>query len=445
MNRKTALRLAVAATLVATRAFAGEVYADGRDPWTLVSPKLVNRDLAAQLQGDPTRLGRDFGLLSAAADLKVGAQVPLGHGPQSRFHGYFVADTFAALTLASWLDANLNVTLTNPSASDGYRLSSFVLPGLSLHLHPQVATVSGEAVRVDFLAPDLDLVTLGRGLLIEQVPLEGYRGGVRWKGFEVSTVYAGQVYYRDDDFQAFVVTALNGHVGAQLTWWDLPKEPGPTAPRKNSDYLGLFGEVPLRADLRVAAEAEARLDEGHLRPAALVRADYLSRDLGRWQVHAGWQFRYYARRFTPQEFDERPTTSPSLPFREEAYFTNAFEYLDLARHYDQWSHTAMLEVRLRVVEPVSVVGDLKGWLRFVSDPGPLPRVVYSQGAGRVPGVLPTVTYRAGVEVRIDRPVAFRALALITNKTVNSAISIVEPVEQRFSRVPLLLLRLEASL
>ena len=440
-----ALRAAVVTALFAGRAFAGEVYGDGRDPWTLFTPKLVNRNLAEQLEDQPLRLGRNLGAFSAAADLSVGAQVRTARALQSRFHGYFVADTFASVKLGSWLDANLNVTATNPSASDGYRLSSFVLPGLSLHLHPALPPLLGDEVRLDFLAPDLDLVTVGRGLLLEQVPLEGYRGGIRWKGFELSTVYAGQLYFTDDDFQTVILSALNGRVGALATWWDLPASSAPDAPRVNSYYLGLFGELPLRSDLRLAAEAEARLTAGKLRPGALVRADFLSRDLGRWQVHGGWQFRYYARGFTPQALDERPATSPSLPYREEAYVTNTFEVLDLSRYYDQWSHTAMLEVRLRVVGPVSAVADLEGWLRFVADPGVLPRVVYAEGLGRVPGVVPSLAYRAGLEVRIDKPVPFRALALFTNKTVNSSGWITEPVEQRFSRAPLLLLRLEASL
>ncbi|MHB8872823.1 MAG: hypothetical protein ACYC8T_03980 [Myxococcaceae bacterium] len=441
---EAALRAVMLATLVAAApASAGEVYGDGRDPWTLFDYKLVNRELPGQLEDEPFRLGRDLGPLSVAADLSVGAQVRTAKSPQSRFHGYFLADVFTSLRLAGWLDANLNVTFTNPSASDGYRLSSFVLPGLSIHVHPELPAIFGEPVRLDFLASDLDLVTLGRGLLLEQVPLEGYRGGLGWRGFELSTVFGGQLYFENDDFEAYLFTALNGRLGAQLTHWSVQSTPDPAAPGKSNYYLGLFGELPLRSDLRVAAEAQARLDRGVPRFAALLRGDFLSRELGRWQVHGGWQVRYYARHFTPQEFELRPATSPSLPYREDAYVTNTFEYLDLSRYYDQWSHTAMLEARLRLIANVSAVTELEGWLRFVADPGALPRVVYSDGT-RIPGVIPGITYRAGLEYRVERPVAFRVLAAVTNKTVNSAFWIVQPVEQRFSRAPLLLLRLEAS-
>jgi hypothetical protein len=84
------------------------------------------------------------------------------------------------------------------------------------------------------------------------------------------------------------------------------------------------------------------------------------------------------------------------------------------------------------------------WLRFITDPDPLPRVTYS-GTTRVPGIVPAIYYRAGIEWAFQSRGQFRGMLLVTNKTVNSAFDVVEPVAERFSYAPLLLLRFVAKL
>jgi len=441
--------LAVAA-LCASPAAAQGVWADGRDAWTLFEQKLINRDLQGQLD-DGYRLGNHLDPFTVAGDIWVGAQVAGNDLHLSRFHGFFVADAFAEGRLGGWLDANLNVTLLNPSASDGYRLSSFVLPGFALHLH-HTFTLAGDPLKFDFIAPDLDLVTTGEGLLIEQLPLEGYRGRLAWRGWEFSVVFGGQNYFFDDDYTTFQLTALNGHVGIQGTVWDLPSAldpkngtPDPTSPTLFVPYGGVFGHWELGPHARIAAEGAARMDGNLLRYGALVRADYLQRKMDRVDLHLGWQFRYYGKHFSPQLLDERPSTSPNLPYREETYVTNAFEYFYLSREYDQWSHTGMLEARVALWRRLTGLLELEEWVRYVVDPDPLPRNAYVAGFGRVPGVIPRVYYRAGIEWAFQEQGRFRGMLLLTNKTVASDFDVTYPTQTRFSDAHLLLLRFVARL
>jgi hypothetical protein len=443
--------LAAAACLASASATAQQLYGDGRDSWTLFEQKLINRQLDQQL--DPRyRLGTQLDPFTVAADVWVGAQVAANAGDLSRFHGFFVGDTFGQARLGSWIDVDLNLTLTNPSASDGYRLSSFVLPGLALHVHHDLFDLGGTPVHFDFVAPDLDLVTTGEGLLVEQLPAEGYRVALAWRDWKVEAIFDGQAYFADDDYTTLQVTALGGRLGAQGTVWDLPSALDPknglpdyTSPTKYVGYTGLFGHWPLFEHARVAAEVAARFDRGLARYAGLVRLDWLRRHFDRFDLHVGYQFRYYGKHFTPQLLDEEPHTSPSLPYREEAYVTNAFEYYYLSREYDQWSHTGMLEVRARVWRRLTLVGELEEWLRYVVDPDPLARVAYATPTDRVPGVVPRVYYRAGVEWAFQEQGRFRGMLLLTNKTVNSDLDIAVPVATRFSDATVLLLRFVAKL
>jgi hypothetical protein len=116
----------------------------------------------------PYRLLPSSDRLAAIADLGIGTQQAWTGGTQTRFHGYFLADTYLAAALTPGLEANLNMRVLNPSASDGYRLSSMVVPGFALHARYPLPflSVGGQPVRLDVLGTDLGWITVGRGLLL---------------------------------------------------------------------------------------------------------------------------------------------------------------------------------------------------------------------------------------------------------------------------------------
>jgi hypothetical protein len=81
----------------------------------------------------------------------------------------------------------------------------------------------------------------------------------------------------------------------------------------------------------------------------------------------------------------------------------------------------------------------------VVDPDPLSRIAYATPTDRVPGVIPRVYYRVGVEWAFQEQGRFRGMLLLTNKTVNSDVDVAVPVATRFSGGTVLLLRFVAKL
>ena len=75
------------------------VFNDGQDQWTLLERKLVNRQLFDQIDGAEQghRFGRDMLPLAAAGDIGLGSQVPLPNSARTRFHGYYLLDSYLAL------------------------------------------------------------------------------------------------------------------------------------------------------------------------------------------------------------------------------------------------------------------------------------------------------------------------------------------------------------
>ena len=140
-------------------------WADGRDPWSLLTPKLVNRELASQLDDGP-RLGRALGPVDLAADVLIGTQIPGLWEGQSRFHGNFVVDGYAAVRVVDGIDVNLNLLIFNYTASEPARFGSQIIPSVAVHLYKDLFELDGDPVRGDVLAVDLDAVTLGNGLLL---------------------------------------------------------------------------------------------------------------------------------------------------------------------------------------------------------------------------------------------------------------------------------------
>ncbi|MEM7677332.1 MAG: hypothetical protein AAF449_15140, partial [Myxococcota bacterium] len=135
-------------TAGAGRQTALAVYADGRDRWNLLRQSTVNRSLRAQ--GADYRQFLDEGRFSGAIDGTIGWQQPIGTGPQTRFHGYYVLDTYVAFRALDQMTLNLNFTVFNPSASDGYRTSADILTGFTLELK-ETFEVGGYPLRIDIL------------------------------------------------------------------------------------------------------------------------------------------------------------------------------------------------------------------------------------------------------------------------------------------------------
>lgn len=422
-----------------------EVYSDSRDDRNLLPQKIINRNLATQL--DQFRLGGDLGIFTAAADVQIGTQAPLDGAAPTPFHGFFFTDMFLAVKVIEGIEVNLNVLLLNTTASGGFRILADVLPGLAAHLYVDIAQLDGAPVRFDFVTPDLDLVTLGEGLLLETTPLEGFMGGFRWKGLELRTVFGGRVFWQQDDLLNFSFTALNGRVGLSYTqWWSgFRDEEIDQLPGANGRYVAAFGRWSPFEGATLAAEYNARL--GGVKPvshAALVRADLLHR-VQAFSVHLGYQFRYYQTGFGPINELTTPTTIPSTPGREDYYATNSFEYLWASPFYDQLSHTAMLEARYHV-GPLEFFGELEWWLRYAydrtADPG---RRITTIENDPLPGLVTQIYYRTGARLYPFSELPHRVVLFLSNKSVFSFGRVTTPVPVRFFDRPILFIEAEVKL
>lgn len=425
-------------------------YADGRDPWSLLYAGLVNRQLALQLESPrtlglyPERPPLELpGPLAFALDGSVGHQSPIGPGEQTRFHAFFVLDAYLELQVLDGLRLNYNVTAFNPSASDGYRASADLIHGLAVHLYGPLGTLDGDPVRGDLVVMDLDMVTLGRGLLIEALPSEGFLAGLRWREAEARFSFLGRTLFRDDNILAAELSGWERRLGLGLVAWfsdDIfsarpdpeatPQPEGPFDPFQ-SWYATAFGELPLRDDLRLAGEYSLRLDGGRPTSGLLLRGDYLL-DRPSFDLHLGYQFRFYERGFGPRTKLVAPTQTPNTPRREEVYVTNSFEYLGISPVFHQWSHTVMSELFWELFGRVTLFVSLEWWLRFVRAAEEAPQVVYDARFGRYPDVKNELFYRGGFLWRPFAGAPHRVSAYVTNKAVVSFDRVVFATPFRFS-------------
>lgn len=437
---------------------AARVWAQGQETWTLLPRKLTNRDLRAQLEAETYRPGGELPLLALAADASAGAQLARERTDLTRFHGFFVLDAYAELELLQGLALNFNLVALNPSASDGYRFSSQLLPGFAVHLSRDLFELAGEPLHLEFVAPDLDIVTLGRGLLLEATPLEGYAVGVDWNGWQVTSFLGGRVFWGDDDFVAVSASALSGLVGVTYSRWiteALPSplaypgaapslggpEPAPFRPGVYADYLTAHAGTSVTEHLRLEGEYGVRL-RTLPRHALLVRADFLDLDVRGLAVHLGYQFRYYGEGFGPRGRLRTTSTAPNLPYREDAYVTNSIEYLGLSASFDQWSHTVTAEVDAPVSRHVLLFGWGELWRRYL-DGGE--RVVYVQRFGRAPGASTETYFRAGLRLLPWPELPHRLSAYLTNKLVSSQLDADDPDPRRFVHPTVLGLDVEVFL
>jgi hypothetical protein len=434
------------------------VFADGRDHYTLLDRHLVNRQLSLQLDDDDQafRLGRDWDRLALAADLAIGAQQTPDDSRQSRYHGYFLANTYGAVRVLDGLDANLNLLLFNPSASDGYRRSSQIDAGLGLHAHFDLFAIAGKPLRADLLGTDLDWVTLGTGLLIEQTPLEGVRGALSYEGWMVDWMYAGRALWSDDDLITTTASAFDGLAKILFVQWQRsgPRQPDPVTPlspspdawakRTVSYYLSGSVDVPLMDHFRIATEYAARLRRP-LRHGWLARADAMG-SLPDWlAVHAGYQFRWYQDGFGPRDALFSPTTTFNVPYREDTYVTNSFEYFGISEFFEQWSHTAMLEGRARLSPHLGVFAEGEFWLRYAAARSEPKVVVYTPAGFRAPSRDLSVYYRAGFSLFPWPDLPHRGNCFLTNKQTDSDTSAADPIVRRYDPGTYVVFELEAWL
>ena len=407
-----------------SRTDADGVYADGRDHWTLFRLSTVNRSLNAQGSG-PLGAGRLFlnqGRFSGMVDGTIGWQQPIGTHPQTRWHGYYVLDTYVAVEVIEQLELTLNLTVYNPSASDGYRTSADILPGLTIHLRESF-TVDGHPLRIDILGFDLDVVTTGVGLFFEQLPVEGWLIGARYRGAEVRMTWGGRALFSDDNFLFAQATLLDGQVGLTYMSWfgDLSEseiaDNAQLVDAFHAVYLGAFADVELFEGIRAGAEYAARVDRGEVRSAAMIRVDWrATEDIGvPCEVHIGYQARLYLSRFGPRSLFVEPTQTPNTPRRENTYVTNSFEYFEYTPFYDQWSHTGMFEANARIHPRWRLFAQVELWYRALD--ADTPRIVYNRRFGRFPGDHLELFYRGGIDFFPWPEWPHRFSAFATNKAV----------------------------
>ncbi|OGQ89583.1 MAG: hypothetical protein A2289_20360 [Deltaproteobacteria bacterium RIFOXYA12_FULL_58_15] len=435
----------------------GEVFNDGRDAWSLHDQKLMNRQLRKQIDNEDQsfRVGRDLGIVTVAADGGIGAQAAMPNSALSRFHGFFLLDTYWALQVLQGLDVNLNLNILNPSASDGYRFSSQTNAGVGLHLHREVATIAGAPLTLDFVGIDLDVVTLGQGLLIERVPLEGHAASLDYRGVELRELFAGRSFWFDDDVQTLSLSALDGAIEMLAVIWltddllpgmassfQVESDPEVTVPRVAAYYLGASAELELDEHLRVAVEYSGRVRPPVLKNAVMARVDLLYRDLlptwRRVALHVGYQFRFYQRGFGPRDTLVTPTGLPNLPTREDAYVTNSIEYFAVSKYFDQWSHTVMAEADVSVFANLELFGEAEYWLRALDDPKPgSKRVAYVDRFGRAPGQNDEFYYKIGLRWLPWGDLPHRMSVFAGNKFVASLYDATIPDSRRFDHDPLI--------
>lgn len=394
------------------------------DPWSLQDHRLANRFLFEQLAA-PEQRHRIFAggrQLIAAADVQTGTQLPV-----NPWHGYVLADVFAAARLWEGVDFNLNLTGFNVTSSAGVRRAVDILPGVAAHLYGEAGEVA-----LDFIATDLGAVTLGRGLMFEQIDMEGAIVKAQWRDVWLRGLIGGQVHAVADDL--FVISL--GTTGLSLDWmaWNLPGA--------RPHYLSLAGDLPgLGSHLRLALQGAVRLPhQGQTaRGAAMARADWMPPTWRGWTLHLGYQARVYQQGMGPGGDRLLATsTGPALIFREDTWLTNAFDAWWPAPFYHQTWQTVMLEAHGQVFADWALRAEVEGVLRVYDDPQDPARRLPRRGTDAAGPVYPDpdlrVLYRVGIEATpLDGPHRLRLWVLNKATPIFSSRPSV-PTATRFMRL-----------
>ena len=397
------------------------------DAWSLQDHRLANRFLFEQLEAPEQqhRLFANGETLIAAADAQTGTSLGW-RDPPNPWHGYVVADLFAAARLWTGIDLNVNLLGFNVTSSAGVRQAVRILPGVAAHLYGE----SG-GVQLDFIATDLGAVTLGRGLMVEQIELEGALLKAEHKGLWLRGLIGGQLHVAQDDL--FVISAGAG--GLSFDWMAWNQQTG------MPHYLSLSGDLPgLGPHLRLAAQGAVRLPllGQSARGAAMLRADWMPPVLGDWTLHLGYQARVYQQGVGPGGETVTPvSTGPALIAREDTWLTNAFDAWWPSVYYNQWWQTVMFEAHWQALDGWALRGEVEGALKMYDDPQTparrLPRVGSDLSGPLHPDPDLRVLYRAGIEATpFDGPHRLRLWMMNKATPVfNRAVSF--PTQTRFVR------------
>ena len=414
---------------------------DGRDRYTLFDRHLQTRQLRLQLEqpGQGFRLTRDWEPFRAAGDVAIGTQQTYGHGEQSRFHGFAIADTFLSLRILPGLDVTLNLLAFNPSASDGYRVSAVIKPAVALDAEADLFRIAGKPLHLGVSGTDLGFVTLGEGLLFEQTQLEGVVGWLDYGDATLSYLYGGRALWEDDDLIRTELALFGRRLRFMFVEWQnklaLADPLGPrtianlTLEGKTARYADVTLDLPLPHGFRSAFEYALRFRDTP-RHAALLRLDYLRRDLGPLDLHAGYQFRFYQHGFGPRNLALAPTVPFSFPYQEDVYVTNPFEYLGISEDFEQWSHTLMLEARLELLHGIELFAFEELFERRATAFSRQATAVTTWEGLQAPGRRLGHYYSAGVSYYPWRGLPHRADVFVTDKQVPGTSSMLTP--QRFA-------------
>lgn len=401
------------------------VVADTLDRQSLFQRRFFNRQLFEQLKAPEQafRLGRHWDAAAFAVDASVASTQVLS-GEFVRFHAYFLFDTFVALRSPYGFDVNLNLALFNPSASDGVRASSYALPSGNLHFYHEFEFADSPA-RFDLLGTDLGPVTLGNGLLLEQWPVEGAFGNLALGDFYLRHQFIGRAFWPDDDVFTLQAGALGGQIELMLLGWKFRfREPAV------SWYLDASARLPLfDRRVQVAAEYAANLRD-EPRHGLLLRTDYRDEMAG-FEWHLGYQFRWYQRGFGPLQEWAAPSTHFNLPYREQEYVNNSFEYFAVSELFEQWSHGLMaeLELPLGCYFRAFTQGELIAG--FARDDAPPLQFVRLPRGRELPGPWLEAYYRSGLRLYPWREWPHRLSLFFTNKQVESPMSMRDETLLRF--------------
>jgi hypothetical protein len=427
------------------------IVADDRDQWTLLYRHPANRQLFEQLalRDANFRIGPRQGPVTALADVNIGTQQVLDDASQqSRYHGWFVADTFLSVRPVAGIDANLNLLLLNPSASDGYRLSSSVHPGLNLHLYGDAFTLDRHPLRIDVMGTDLGWVTTGNGLLLESLPMEGVLGTMRWKHWELKYLFSGRAYWDDDDFETISLSALAQKVQVNLVnWQKFDPTAGVVAPAlgqmasspastteaysmQHAYYATLATRWPITNWARLATEFGYRM-QTRPRVGALGRLDVLVRERQTLAIHLGYQFRYYQAGFGPHDRVMTPTWVFNTPQQQDAYVTNPFEYFGISPGYDQWSHSVVGEGRARIGLGLELYTNTELVVRYARSKTVPKYAVFTADGFRAPGQATHFYYTTGLRYYPWARLPHRLSLSATNKQVQAHWNDNNAVDRRF--------------
>lgn len=417
------------------------------DPWSLLDHRLANRRLSSQLGDFRLFAGQDR--WSVAADGLTGTQVPRPGVLPGAWHGHAFVDIFAQGRLTETLDFNVNFSAYNRTASAGYRNEVGILPGFTGEVHGEITTWDGEPLHGQLMGLDLGSVTLGKGLLFEHVDMEGGMGRLRWGELWARLVVGGQIHeYRDD----LIVSSL-GYGAWSLSHVLWPQHYFHSIPQ----YLSLAGEVPgLGEDFRLGLEAALRLPGagGGVSGGGLLRADWMPPPLAGVRLHLGYQARWYEQGISPFGDTLYPAASkPAIVWREDTYYTNAFEAWWPSAYYRQWWHTGMFEGIAPLTDHLALRAEVEGIIQyFDDDQSPARRLAAAPAIYNLAHIplLPApqwrVFYRAGIEVYPAAGLPHRLRLWMVNKATDHWMDTNIPTATRFGhRKPLVAMELELFL